>query len=186
MFKAFLDKIIGKDDKKDAKPKKTVPAAVKFEVLNRQQNKCAICRRSLKVPEFDHIIPAAFGGGNDVNNIQALCPECHRIKTKFDRLLLRRKDKLSLPKKKVIIKTLEKGWLYIGEQPYSLDAVPNWVLNCVPNLTFKLNDDGYPCSIVKGRTFEYLVLMYSKGNYLFFKRLRSDRKRKNRKHRRRR
>ena len=34
--------------------------------------------------EYDHIIAAAIGGSNDLNNCQVLCRSCHRKKTKSD------------------------------------------------------------------------------------------------------
>ena len=32
--------------------------------------------------EIDHIIEFSSGGSDDVSNLQALCPSCHRVKTK--------------------------------------------------------------------------------------------------------
>ena len=34
--------------------------------------------------QFDHIVPRALGGSNSLDNIQALCPNCHFKKTKKD------------------------------------------------------------------------------------------------------
>jgi HNH endonuclease len=38
----------------------------------------------IMIAEFDHIVPLELGGGAGVDNIQALCPRCHRAKTKLD------------------------------------------------------------------------------------------------------
>ena len=34
--------------------------------------------------EIDHITPLYKGGTNDIINLQALCPNCHRKKTIMD------------------------------------------------------------------------------------------------------
>lgn len=54
------------------------------KILERQKNRCAMCGRKLKPEEyhFDHKKPLALGGKDDISNIQALCPNCHHIKTK--------------------------------------------------------------------------------------------------------
>ena len=36
---------------------------------------------TLKTMQIDHIIPFSAGGGNDVDNLQALCQPCHFSKT---------------------------------------------------------------------------------------------------------
>ena len=173
----------GKNDKKIKEIKRpSIPEAVKFEVLNRQNHQCAMCGKFLRIYEFDHVVPVALGGTSDVNNVQALCPECHSFKTKFDRLLISRVKEMSTPKKNLVLKTVKRRWLFIGEYPNNLDSVPEWLLNGIPNFTFKINDDGYPFTFVRGKTFEYLVIMYSKNNYLFFKRFKRLDQRKKGKH----
>jgi len=171
-----------KEKSKEAK-KSFIPEAVKFDVLNRQNRRCAMCGRFLRIYEFDHMVPVALGGTSDVNNIQALCPECHRLKTKFDRLLISRFKEMSAPKKNLVLKTVKRRWLFIGEYPNSLDGVPEWLLNGIPNFNFKINDDGYPFTFVRGKSFEYLIVMYSRNNYLFFKRFRRSSNRKGRRRR---
>lgn len=44
---------------------------------------CAACK--LKIvgkPEYDHIVPDALEGLNDIANCQVLCAKCHRHKTR--------------------------------------------------------------------------------------------------------
>ena len=181
----FVKKVFGKDKKEnqdqlsDNKGKvravkesrrSSIPEAVKFEVLTKQNHRCAMCGKFLKIYEFDHVVPVALGGTSDVNNVQALCPECHSLKTKFDRLLISRAKDMSTPKKNLVLKTVKRRWLFIGEYPNNLDGVPDWLINGIPNYSFKINEDGYPFTFIRGKSFDYLVIMYSKNNYLFFKR----------------
>lgn len=67
----------------------------KKEVLERQNYLCAGGNRCQKRHgkvldlnidncQFDHIKPRALGGSNTMNNMQALCPNCHAEKTKED------------------------------------------------------------------------------------------------------
>ncbi len=188
----FVKKALEKVKKVEKKEgtKKSIPKVVKFEVLNRQNHQCAMCGKFLRILEFDHIVPVALGGASDMSNLQALCPNCHGFKTKFDRLLMRRVKEMSTPKRNLVLKTIKRRWLYLGEYPNNLDGVPKWLLDGIPNFSFKINEDGYPSSFVRGRTFEYLTIMYSRNNYLFFKRFNRSNimknRRKNRKRKKRR
>ena len=67
----------------------------KTRILERQNYKCAMCGKTLKYGRihFDHKKPLALGGKDDLRNIQALCPECHHIKTKRDRHLIAKAKK---------------------------------------------------------------------------------------------
>lgn len=65
--------------------------STKYQILVRQAFACA------KIPNYtcpildklfdeagydiDHVLPLADGGSNDISNLQALCPSCHRVKT---------------------------------------------------------------------------------------------------------
>jgi len=183
----FVKKVFGKKKEKTTtkEGKRTaIPEAVKFEILTKQNHKCAMCGRFLRIYEFDHVVPVALGGTSDVNNVQALCPECHSFKTKFDRLLITRVKDMSTPKKNLVLKTVKRRWLFIGEYPNNLDGVPDWLINGIPNYSFKINEYGYPFTFVRGRTFDYLIIMYSKNNYLFFKRFQRSSTRKKTKGRR--
>lgn len=56
---------------------------IKKEILKQQNNRCADCPRELtpKITHFDHILPKWDGGYDDLENIQALCANCHANKT---------------------------------------------------------------------------------------------------------
>ncbi len=79
-------------------------ASLRNKVLRRDHNKCVKCGTKEKF-EFgtinliaDHIIPIALGGDEwDINNIQTLCSDCNKIKTKQDHKDIakgRRKERL--------------------------------------------------------------------------------------------
>ena len=74
------------DDKKTQK-RKRLTEDEKFKILERQGHRCAWCGKPLTYGRvhFDHKKPLALGGSDTLRNIQALCPECHHIKTKEDR-----------------------------------------------------------------------------------------------------
>ena len=51
-------------------------------VFNRDRGQCQHCGARLSGKWFcDHIMELQYGGSNDVNNLQALCPACHGRKT---------------------------------------------------------------------------------------------------------
>jgi hypothetical protein len=57
--------------------------------------------------EIDHILELAEEGNNETDNLQALCPMCHRVKTKRKNQLKtqeRKQKQVSQPKKKHTIK----------------------------------------------------------------------------------
>ena len=54
----------------------------KQTVLKRQDNKCNKCKLTAKYYEYDHVIPLASNGTNELDNIQALCVQCHFEKSK--------------------------------------------------------------------------------------------------------
>ena len=56
-------------------------------VASSQQWNCRSCNKMLDASyEIDHIIPLYKGGTNDLNNLQALCRNCHGQKTINDKL----------------------------------------------------------------------------------------------------
>lgn len=64
-----------------------VPEYVKKQIASNQQWKCNMCGKMLDATyEIDHIIPLYVGGSNDLSNLMALDPICHRHKTMIDKM----------------------------------------------------------------------------------------------------
>jgi 5-methylcytosine-specific restriction protein A len=56
-------------------------------VASQQDWCCHNCKEKLKATfEVDHIIPLFKGGNNHIDNLRALCLECHRLHTISDKL----------------------------------------------------------------------------------------------------
>tara|TARA_Y100000816_G_C25969953_1_gene506131 strand:- start:41 stop:586 length:546 start_codon:yes stop_codon:yes gene_type:complete len=65
--------------------KRCVSETKKKYVASNQQWKCADCRQQLPAWfEVDHIIRLENGGSNHVENLRALCRNCHGKKTAFE------------------------------------------------------------------------------------------------------
>ena len=65
--------------------KRYVSVKNKKTVASNQKWNCNICKNMLdETYEIDHITPLYKGGTNDIINLQALCPNCHRKKTIMD------------------------------------------------------------------------------------------------------
>jgi hypothetical protein len=62
------------------KKRRYFPTDVKREVLKDQKYRCAICKTSGGVWDYDHI--DGNRSNNDTSNCQALCPNCHAKKTR--------------------------------------------------------------------------------------------------------
>lgn len=71
--------------------KRKVSESVKKQVAGRQKHTCATIP-NYTCPmnnepfdeagyDIDHIVELRHGGSNDISNLQALCPACHRVKT---------------------------------------------------------------------------------------------------------
>jgi hypothetical protein len=65
-----------------------IPTWVRRAVYFRDRGLCTLCHRDLSGDlnlsnreQFDHIVPLAQGGLNDVSNIQLLCDDCNRKKS---------------------------------------------------------------------------------------------------------
>jgi len=80
------------------------------EIFKRDNNTCKICNKQFTDEQLiaDHIIPIALGGEEfELDNLQTLCIDCNKIKTKQDNFKIvqkRREEKTSpIPPK---VKTL--------------------------------------------------------------------------------
>ena len=71
--------------KNDRQP---ISKSQKNEILAKQKNKCANCKKLLdmRATHFDHIKEVYKGGKSIIANLQALCANCHNIKTHKDKL----------------------------------------------------------------------------------------------------
>jgi hypothetical protein len=67
--------------------KRSVSETKKKYVASQQDWKCSHCGAQLNAWfEVDHKIRLEHGGGNDVNNLVALCRECHGKKTAMENI----------------------------------------------------------------------------------------------------
>lgn len=71
----------------DGKEKRNVTGLMKKRVAASQEWKCGHCKTLLdETYEVDHILALFNGGSNDMSNLVALCPACHRKKTVDERI----------------------------------------------------------------------------------------------------
>ena len=88
--------------RKKEKPKREpIARSQKNEVLARQKNRCAKCNSLLdmRATHFDHKREVYKGGKSTVSNLQALCANCHNIKTHKDKLKNTERKKMESRKK---------------------------------------------------------------------------------------
>ncbi|EJF8324959.1 HNH endonuclease, partial [Escherichia coli] len=64
--------------------RKNIPEWVKNAVYHRDKGRCVVCKKDItrivniyNMVNFDHIVPLAMFGLNDISNIQLLCAECN-------------------------------------------------------------------------------------------------------------
>lgn len=61
-------------------PRRAIPDDVKLYIMERDRGTCVECGSTAEI-QFDHIIPLALGGSNNVENLQILCGPCNRSKS---------------------------------------------------------------------------------------------------------
>lgn len=66
--------------------RKKFSSSDKFSIAHKQSLlcPCELCKNRKRLPpefDLDHIVPLWAGGSNDLDNIQAICPNGHRLKT---------------------------------------------------------------------------------------------------------
>jgi hypothetical protein len=66
--------------RRKSRERKGFPRYVKEKILRKQDHKCAHCRKVLNVVDWDH--KNGDRSNNKENNCQALCPNCHAVKTR--------------------------------------------------------------------------------------------------------
>lgn len=72
---------------KEIKHKRNVSELSKKIVASRQKWRCKKCKELLDFTyEIDHIVPLYKGGGNELNNLRALCRNCHGRVTLLDKV----------------------------------------------------------------------------------------------------
>jgi hypothetical protein len=71
------------------KSKRCVSESKKKYIAAQQGWKCKECGLVLPATyEVDHIVRLQHGGSNEIENLQALCPSCHRNKTMMETMSL--------------------------------------------------------------------------------------------------
>jgi hypothetical protein len=88
--------VLHQRDKRRRK-RRDFPAEVKKQKLHDQNYKCAICKRSPGVWEYDHI--DGNRSNNKSRNLQVLCPNCHAKKT---RGLLKQEKRSSILRRLIV------------------------------------------------------------------------------------
>jgi rubredoxin len=74
--------------KQPQKKKRIVSETKKKFVASSQNWLCANCKNQLDYTfEVDHTISLENGGTNDIHNLKALCPSCHRKKTAWENMI---------------------------------------------------------------------------------------------------
>jgi hypothetical protein len=81
VFIVFLIGIIVsiKSIRKRYKIRQNFSKSIKNQILQKQKHKCAVCREMPSLFHFDH--KDGNRSNNGLKNCQALCPNCHSIKT---------------------------------------------------------------------------------------------------------
>ena len=81
----YINKDLGKDTGKPTK--RSVSETKKKFVASQQGWKCNECKDQLNAWfEVDHVIRLEYGGGNGIDNLVALCRECHGRKTAMENM----------------------------------------------------------------------------------------------------
>ncbi len=97
------DEWIGKDDDT------AIPPRVKARIFDRDKKHCRHCTNPIsgsRLPAYDHIIALINGGENRESNIQLLCVDCHKPKTRAD---VAEKSRVSRKKMKFLGIAPKKG-----------------------------------------------------------------------------
>ena len=71
--------------KKALKTSRKVSRKFRWEVAYRQKYKCQVCQELLhpKAMDIDHVLALSKGGEDVIENLQALCTNCHAKKSRY-------------------------------------------------------------------------------------------------------
>ncbi len=99
--------------------RRTLNKAVREAVAMAAKGRCAVCRELFNKFEVDHILGVELGGGDEMSNLRALCPDCHKkvtkeqsaARAKTKRIIAQRglRDKKMSAKDKIMAKALQEG-----------------------------------------------------------------------------
>jgi len=71
-----------------AHPDAAIPPRVKLRIFDRDHGCCQSCTRKVGIGgepyQYDHITPLIAGGAHSEANLQLLCTDCHKAKTRED------------------------------------------------------------------------------------------------------
>jgi len=119
------------------------------EIINLYNDKCALCNEKYNKYEIDHINSLASGGTNEIDNLQPLCIECHKQKTKEENEIgiYRVNDEVSSTFNDKVIKqivntSLFKSWQFVEKvnpKPDDLEAFKIDMNKCRRNITYFSN-----------------------------------------------
>ena len=70
--------------------RKAIGITIMKKLIASQNYNCKKCQNILPYTfQIDHIIPWSISKNNDIKNLQALCSNCHSIKTQKDNQIIR-------------------------------------------------------------------------------------------------
>jgi len=61
--------------------RRSLPTAVRHAVISAAGDNCQSCGEATDQWEVDHIFPVHLGGGDEMDNLRAICIPCHRAKS---------------------------------------------------------------------------------------------------------
>ena len=84
-LKTTEKKIIKKKKSSSIKHRRRIfPQVIRNSVCSRQRWSCNCCKNLLgECFIIDHVVPLCYGGSNDINNLQSICPSCDKFKTGY-------------------------------------------------------------------------------------------------------
>ena len=76
--------------------RKNISSGMLKKIGARQRWRCIMCRHTLSATfQIDHRDPLHNGGADEIHNMDAICSQCHRLKTHKENLVQRKDELLS-------------------------------------------------------------------------------------------